>query len=900
VPPDAELVLDTLIAAAQAGEQTGAMVALLPTVEWCEKYAMDDGLPPDELHVTLAYIGDAAGIGEEQRAAIQTTCQNLAGELGQVEGEGFSVALFNPLGDEPCVVLGLSGAALANCQRKITTALEVARVDLGEQHQPWIPHITLAYTDDQYAVADVTDRCGPVTFDRLRVAFAGENSDYPLGAADTVTEPPPVEEAAMVDCPPGQHPMPDGTCMDDEAMPQDGETFHLPGKHNQKDHGYGRGGRGGKITVLPGFKPNPKYPVRMPKARSSTDEAAVVRFAVGDRIDYEGDPEGVELLDEFDPTLTEGSSGTPWWTVAVPEGEWSNDVQMAPGALEWAGLLPEPLLWQPMTGPEHDGSVIVGRIDGTMRIGPKVYSWGVFDDAGEYGSEALRLAEGGFLQGVSISGDNIEPHEIEYVCPVSMLSPDMAIEDSNVETMHLPGRHNQKDHSRYLHHEGKRVTVIRHSADMADDGMPETMRGMISEAVCESPKKIIHRARLRSLTLVAEPNFPDARLRIGPPPPELGLTMVAAAVGPHDTGTTDEPWDGPAAEKNLPSPMPVAKARAVYAWVDDAQVDAGELPKTAGRFIHHTVSADGTPGAANLTACSTGIGVLNGGRGGTTVPAEDVQGIYDHLAAHLRDGDREPPPLTASMGPRVVVAAGYTITIPDLPPEAWFNPPEQAPPIGALHITDEGQVYGYLAPSGVNHRAFRASGQQVQAPRRIDYSEFMNKTALVSDAHGDAHRINAGNITFDCGHMHALDPRRVDPNAALEHYDNSCSVAARIRVGEDQHGTWVAGALLSSVDADTVERMMACALSGDWQDGRLNAALLVPVEGFPRAVPGNVRIRDGAVVASSAPVVFTAATKPRESDLRPALERVARSIRRDHGSRMAALRTRVDAARGAH
>lgn len=210
-----------------------------------------------------------------------------------------------------------------------------------------------------------------------------------------------------------------------------------------------------------------------------------------------------------------------------------------------------------------------------------------------------------------------------------------------------------------------------------------------------------------------------------------------------------------------------------------------------------------------------------------------------------------PPP-----GPTVVTAAAYTITIPEVWPESWFAEPTELPPFGALHITAAGRVYGLVAPANVEHRGFRGSRQRVTAPRGIDYSEFQNKAALVAGADGGIYRINAGTITFGCGHASPVDPRRADPNWASEHYENSCSVAARVRVGENQHGTWVAGALLHGIDADTVERMMACSLSGDWQGGKFKAALLVPVEGFPRATTASVRIREDAMVASSVPFVF--------------------------------------------
>lgn len=243
------------------------------------------------------------------------------------------------------------------------------------------------------------------------------------------------------------------------------------------------------------------------------------------------------------------------------------------------------------------------------------------------------------------------------------------------------------------------------------------------------------------------------------------------------------------------------------------------------------------------------------------------------------------------LGEPVVTAASYTLTIPEVWPEWWFDEPADTPPVGALHITPQGRVYGFLGPDRVTHRAFRASGRQVTIPRNVDYSEFQNKPCLVAGADGQIYRINAGNITFDCGHPSPFDERRADPAWAMQHYDNTCSIAARVRVGENRHGTWVAGGLLHGITADAFERMMASALSGDWQGGRLNAALLVPVEGFPVGQTSSVRIRDDALVASTVPIRYVPDTGP--VDMRPTLERLARSIGRDRTTRFQALRTRV-------
>jgi capsid assembly protease len=124
------------------------------------------------------------------------------------------------------------------------------------------------------------------------------------------------------------------------------------------------------------------------------------------------------------------------------------------------------------------------------------------------------------------------------------------------------------------------------------------------------------------------------------------LERGAGPVAPKSTPTTTAAWDGPANEARLKSPLTESDAKAAYAWIDDAQVEDGTLPKSAAKFPHHMVSEGGDVGAANLAACSSGIAVLNGGRGGANIPAGDRKGVWNHLAKHLRDGNHVPPPLT--------------------------------------------------------------------------------------------------------------------------------------------------------------------------------------------------------------------------------------------------------------
>jgi hypothetical protein len=93
----------------------------------------------------------------------------------------------------------------------------------------------------------------------------------------------------------------------------------------------------------------------------------------------------------------------------------------------------------------------------------------------------------------------------------------------------------------------------------------------------------------------------------------------------------------------LPEDARPSDLRSVYAWVDP---DGDPEAKSSYKFPHH----HGVSGPANIRACLAGIAALNGGRGGADIPEADRKAVYNHLAAHLRDADREPPELRAAQG----------------------------------------------------------------------------------------------------------------------------------------------------------------------------------------------------------------------------------------------------------
>lgn len=116
------------------------------------------------------------------------------------------------------------------------------------------------------------------------------------------------------------------------------------------------------------------------------------------------------------------------------------------------------------------------------------------------------------------------------------------------------------------------------------------------------------------------------------------------AIASHSTATTDVAWDGPAARTNLKNDGDAAYYKRAFAWYDS---EGDATAKSTYRFIHHMVTGAGDIGAANTRACSAGIAVLNGGRGGTTIPDADRKGVYNHLARHIDDAGKDVPELAS-------------------------------------------------------------------------------------------------------------------------------------------------------------------------------------------------------------------------------------------------------------
>jgi 2'-5' RNA ligase len=164
-----------------ATQHTGAMIALVPSMPDVARILVPDGEPAEQLHLTLWFLGDAVDYDETTRAAIVAAVQETADGQSAIQGEAFGVAAWNPLGDEPCLVLNVGGGAIEKARHEIGEAVgDIWAAMLPEQHCPFSPHVTLSYGFDNTMIEAAMDTTGPIVFDRIRVAFGDSVTDVPL------------------------------------------------------------------------------------------------------------------------------------------------------------------------------------------------------------------------------------------------------------------------------------------------------------------------------------------------------------------------------------------------------------------------------------------------------------------------------------------------------------------------------------------------------------------------------------------------------------------------------------------------------------------------------------------------------------------------------------------------
>lgn len=841
-----------------ASEHTSAMIALVPTEADAARLALSEegSEAADQLHLTLFYLGEAADWSEASQADLVRRMRIHAESLRPVAARVFGVAAWNPHSEEPAFVWNV-GNERESDDPTVSYGLEAARAaavwaledghddpQLPEQYAPWSPHVCAAY--GQADISAMAERCGPVTFDRIRVAFAGQNVDIPLGSAvpDDDVEP----------------------AMADSSFPAVA-GWSTPGQaalaFENRQTGDGR-------IFTPGalyWDGNGPWPLMANENFDSHDDASLAgaiasMYRDGDRLGADGllyltryagseaalllaqgAPLGVSVdLDDVDVEMVDVNGGEGTFrtrllrasVLAIEGGGYQVKGETVP--IMTAGA-------NSMVLTSKHFSVFVGE-DGRVPAGAFAADvvaaagdpdlGGVVVDTQRSGDYLMRITRGR-VRGATLvnvpafAGARIVLDNPEMFASSTADDVTAALKtDSDYERVLRHVRRSKSPVGAARVAQYLKIPVMaarRHLANASDRGeVVRLTRGLYTDATTSAK---------------ADHVMMDDMLA-------AGGDLVASVTGAVDLPVADRArtWDGAAA------------ATRVFEWAD------GDADRIAEAFAYRDDQADPLTKRAyklgyadvidgTLTIVPKGVfaaeGALNGSRGGVDIPQDEVAGVRSRLAevrAHVDE-------VTGGENMDEMQSSAWA-ALADLPamPAEWFREPtaEELPPGGAGVNYSNGRIFGWVAQSNVPHAGY-AKRVVINELGRIDTTEFLRQKFTLDD--GTV--VKAGAFTMNAGHHRD----GAECETAACQFDDTRTVAGIVTVGMNERGMWFSGAAAPWLSEWDRQVFMACqpsyhlkkAANGSW---KLSAVLSVPVPGHPSALLASAVVDRGQVALTAA------------------------------------------------
>jgi 2'-5' RNA ligase len=163
--------------------QTGGMIALIPDNP--QAFTVPGGDPASNIHMTLCFLGDVAGLDDATTAELVRRVQIMAADNAPLEMRVQGVGIWNRDGGDtgdrqPSTNTLLQPTDQAMGYQDYANA--IGREVLGEgrypeQFRPWAPHICAGYDLDP---ANLPTHDGMVRFSKIRLALAGKDQDFVL------------------------------------------------------------------------------------------------------------------------------------------------------------------------------------------------------------------------------------------------------------------------------------------------------------------------------------------------------------------------------------------------------------------------------------------------------------------------------------------------------------------------------------------------------------------------------------------------------------------------------------------------------------------------------------------------------------------------------------------------
>ncbi|MEU6628457.1 ADP-ribosyltransferase [Streptomyces parvus] len=929
-----DIVVDRRASAAltaSAGGHTGAMIALVPAVEDAERLALNapGAEPAGELHLTLFYLGEAADWDEEQQADLVARLQSRAPDIHEVvAGRAFGANQWNANGEDPCWVWSVSddpdrpqhAPTLESARWAATYALEEMHRQpaIPTQHSPWQPHVCAAYSSSPSLLNAMNQRLGPVTFDRLRVAFAGQYTDIPLGPAPEAPVTNNAEAEALSAMKPRPWHNPDDTALVYENLETgDGRVFRpralywgagpWPLQYADEMLGAHQGAElaGAIFTLDRDGDRIPGTGVLYPNRPAGADALTLLEEKAPLGVSVDLDDVSVEFVNRVVTEDGNEEDGVVILAAALPhasvlrlrDGSYSLTASSTSGWISaGASLARTGAHGAILTGPggRVEASAVTRAFShlGLRDTGARVTAAAGDPNDEENGTVVHRESSGDLLMRVTRA-------RVRGATLVAMPAYDTArivlVDDPNPE---LAASDDGQDDEDLAAGGGPSAAHLQVVAFVKSSASPVGAR-MVSRAL--GMKMATARGHLARAAKAGRIVRLAPGLYVGPQH-KSDEDLEASASGQLDLPVEEDrdlPWDGDQAKARL------LDAATVDGTVDEDRLAAGFLwrdddadPATAGAY--KLPFADVIDGELRIVAAGVYAvaAALQDARGGVDIPEADadavkgrVESLYGRLADTFDDPSIIPPWMdddgdhhhddedddgeeTAAM--KELVASAWA-AMQDLPPmpAAWFREPtpEELPPdSGGVHYAN-GRVYGWVAQRGVPHAAYPGRNLTIEKLARegLDFSHFLRARFELDDGS----TVKVGAMTMNVGH----DGDGAQCDDAVCQFDNSGTVGAIVTVGMSRGGLWFSGAGAPWLSAWDQTVFRACQPSyhlrgkrgGGWE---LRAVLDVPVPGHSSPLVAAVIQRSNLALAASAAVV-----EDMEARLRTLSARVSDTVR---------------------
>lgn len=169
-----------ITADAEQAKRTGGALLLWPHEDDARALAVPGGEPWQDLHLTLYFF--ASDVTAEPLPVELISALDLELDaFPTINLNLFAQAVFNPTGDEPCaVMLGGDSPMLSTLRHEVLPPLVSMfgpqDPDLYNQHEPWIPHVTIGYG----MPFDRLPEPRRMVFDRVTLEWAGHDTTFQL------------------------------------------------------------------------------------------------------------------------------------------------------------------------------------------------------------------------------------------------------------------------------------------------------------------------------------------------------------------------------------------------------------------------------------------------------------------------------------------------------------------------------------------------------------------------------------------------------------------------------------------------------------------------------------------------------------------------------------------------